>query len=416
VKSVGLLVLLIVALFLIHPAHAGVWYVHPDSALNTIQAGLDSCAGNDTVLVGAGIYYENIVWPGTDGIVLMSECGRDTTIIDGAGLDAVIQIQMGDSAIVISGFTIKGGYGSTGIMSGGIYLFACGELTIKNNLITGNDGIWVGGISCYNSSPLITENIITYNTCDTAGGGIYYTSGSHPTISDNEIAYNEARWAGGIYTTSSLLGTIVGNHIHHNTAAVYGGGIGVTWGSGGTIRRNTIEYNQTNTGMGGGIYFYNGATPTIDSCDIRNNTGGIYNGTLNSTPTIHHCNIIDNIGFAAQSVSTTIDCENNWWGDATGPYHPTANPGGLGDTVSDYVDFDPWLAGPGVGENPILKPVEKELFITATIFRGPLQLPEGKKYRVFDITGRVVTPEKIAPGIYFVEIDNEIVQKVIKIR
>jgi hypothetical protein len=28
-----------------------VWYVHPDSALNTIQAGLDSCADNDIVLV-----------------------------------------------------------------------------------------------------------------------------------------------------------------------------------------------------------------------------------------------------------------------------------------------------------------------------------------------------------------------------
>lgn len=53
---------------------------------------------------------------------------------------------------------------------------------------------------------------------------------------------------------------------------------------------------------------------------------------------------------------------------------------------------------------------------TATIFRGPLQLPEGRKCRVFDITGRVVEPNKITPGIYFIEIDNRIVQKVIKVR
>ena len=51
-----------------------------------------------------------------------------------------------------------------------------------------------------------------------------------------------------------------------------------------------------------------------------------------------------------------------------------------------------------------------------TIFNGPLILPEGKNYKVFDITGRVVLPDKIKPGVYFIEIDGEIKQKVVKIR
>jgi len=51
-----------------------------------------------------------------------------------------------------------------------------------------------------------------------------------------------------------------------------------------------------------------------------------------------------------------------------------------------------------------------------TIISGPLLLPEGKQCRVFDITGRVVEPGKIRPGIYFVEIDGKMVQKVIKIK
>ena len=55
-------------------------------------------------------------------------------------------------------------------------------------------------------------------------------------------------------------------------------------------------------------------------------------------------------------------------------------------------------------------------WIGATIIQGPLLLPEGKKCRVFDITGRVVMPDKIEQGIYFVEVDAEIVQKVVKIR
>jgi CubicO group peptidase (beta-lactamase class C family) len=52
----------------------------------------------------------------------------------------------------------------------------------------------------------------------------------------------------------------------------------------------------------------------------------------------------------------------------------------------------------------------------ATIFRGPLRLPEGKKCKVFDITGRVVEPDKIQPGIYFIEVDGVVTQKVVKVR
>lgn len=52
----------------------------------------------------------------------------------------------------------------------------------------------------------------------------------------------------------------------------------------------------------------------------------------------------------------------------------------------------------------------------ATIFRGPLILPEGMNCRIFDITGRVVVHEKMKPGIYFIEIDGVIAEKVVKIR
>lgn len=53
---------------------------------------------------------------------------------------------------------------------------------------------------------------------------------------------------------------------------------------------------------------------------------------------------------------------------------------------------------------------------TTTIFSGPLMLPDGKNCTVFDITGRVVKPTNITRGIYFVEIDDKIIQKVIKIK
>ncbi|MGB3340755.1 MAG: T9SS type A sorting domain-containing protein [bacterium] len=54
--------------------------------------------------------------------------------------------------------------------------------------------------------------------------------------------------------------------------------------------------------------------------------------------------------------------------------------------------------------------------IGPTFFTGPIILPEGKECKIFDITGRVVIPDKIRPGIYFVEIDKKIVRKVIKVK
>jgi hypothetical protein len=60
--------------------------------------------------------------------------------------------------------------------------------------------------------------------------------------------------------------------------------------------------------------------------------------------------------------------------------------------------------------------VVKNNIIGTTIFSGPLLLPEGKRCKIFDITGRVVIPDKIRLGIYFIEVDGQITRKVIKVR
>jgi len=68
----------------------------------------------------------------------------------------------------------------------------------------------------------------------------------------------------------------------------------------------------------------------------------------------------------------------------------------------------------GIEEN--IPSVEIGNEITVTIFYGPLQLPKGKKCKVFDIIGRVVEPNRIQPGIYFIEVDGVVTQKVVKVR
>ena len=49
------------------------------------------------------------------------------------------------------------------------------------------------------------------------------------------------------------------------------------------------------------------------------------------------------------SPSVTLVAENNWWGDPTGPSSdgaPCNTAAGIGEVVSCYVDFDPWLTSP----------------------------------------------------------------------
>lgn len=60
----------------------------------------------------------------------------------------------------------------------------------------------------------------------------------------------------------------------------------------------------------------------------------------------------DNLNGAQPLIATCVDSDmafdatSNYWGDPSGPYHPTLNSGGLGSLVSDRVKFDPWLNAP----------------------------------------------------------------------
>ena len=51
----------------------------------------------------------------------------------------------------------------------------------------------------------------------------------------------------------------------------------------------------------------------------------------------------------------------------------------------------------------------------STIITGSISLPNGRRCRIFDSSGREVKPESIRPGIYFIQVDGRIEQKVIKV-
>jgi len=104
----------------------------------TIQAGINGAEEGDTVLVAAGTYYENIIWPATNGIKLIGS-GEDDCIIDGNQQESVIRFEEDlnsiiDSITFITGFTIQNGVSWFG---GGLSLYQSSptliDLTFSNN-------------------------------------------------------------------------------------------------------------------------------------------------------------------------------------------------------------------------------------------------------------------------------------------
>nr|NQU93935.1 T9SS type A sorting domain-containing protein [Bacteroidota bacterium] len=88
----------------------------------------------------------------------------------------------------------------------------------------------------------------------------------------------------------------------------------------------------------------NSASPTITNTLFLNNAKGLVASGA-SNPLVNNCNFSGQLHYALenQNQAFTINAENCWWGDNSGPTHP-GNPGGTGEPVTDGVDYDPWYS------------------------------------------------------------------------
>lgn len=88
----------------------------------------------------------------------------------------------------------------------------------------------------------------------------------------------------------------------------------------------------------------------IQNCKIHGNNKGIrvYSPSFADTSIVYneiYANSdlgMENLGFGANPINAFY----NYWGDPSGPYHTSLNPGGLGNRVGDNVNFDPFLTAP----------------------------------------------------------------------
>ena len=255
----------------------------------SIQYGINASSTYDTVLVQPGTYVENIDLSGrhiTVGSLFLTT--QDTTyisqtVIDGNGSGSVVIIENVDYITGLSGFTITNGFADDYAESG-------------------------GGIYCWESSPSLDNLVISGNSANLYGGGIYCgdnTGNLGPNLDNVIISDNNAAFGGGIccnYSSPNMQNVTVSD----NDAGI-GGGV-YCLGSDPILMNVTISGNSIGIENGGGIYC-SFSNPILKNVTISNNYAGGFGGGIyydNSSPNMQNVTISDNL-----SPASGIYCNNS---------------------------------------------------------------------------------------------------------
>jgi hypothetical protein len=299
-------------------ALAGAVVIHVPGDSVTIQRGLAGALAGDTVLVAPDTYYERIVWPARDGIVLASESGADSTVIHGSDSGRVVTMTGASytNATVLAGFTITHGLVAS-VNDGGAGIKCKGSPVISRNRIVRNKLTEFGYGAGVNASdgPVLSYNLIAWDTIvNQSGGGWRYGPGVYCAGSgvfyQNVFEENAALgggggfWYGGGLALAGGEPLVFSNLFLNNRAGTttgglaYGGGLYIGGGSA-YVANNTFFGNRCSTAItyGGGIYVEQSWTSMIKNNIICGNvaegSGHVGGGIACYTDTIHDTLVFD---------------------------------------------------------------------------------------------------------------------------
>jgi hypothetical protein len=220
------------------------------------------------------------------------------------------------------------------------------------NTVAGMGGAIAADVS---ATPTIRDCHIHDNTASTGGGVCLSASGG--SVTGCRIELNDATFGGGAALMSGLGVEMKGCRIAGNESVHSGAGI---YASDSTLELFDCEVaDNTTQGSGGALYLLNSGVVAHRTRFVRNraslSTGGILLDVSSLTATSGE--IADNgVGVAFTGSRSLADARHNWWGHASGPYHPTLNPMGQGDTAGDGVQFTPWMVVAGIDDAPPVHP------------------------------------------------------------
>ena len=152
------------------------------------------------------------------------------------------------------------------------------------------------------------------------------------TENDSVIFYSDAQGGRVILGSSSANNQI--SFTEFNNLAV-GNNPGLSVSSDLNLYRSAFDHCEV------GLYLGGSANVLADSCRIENCIDYGIRVASGSLDIGNSCIFDNTYGVLADTLSSVV-AQENWWGDATGPSHST-NLAGLGDVVSNHVNFSNWL-------------------------------------------------------------------------
>jgi hypothetical protein len=240
----------------------------------------NTTAGDDTVVLPAGHYTltiaglnENADLTGdldvvNNGTLTLTGAGARSTTIDGGGIDRVLQVATGATAI-ISGVTITGGNVAANNFSSGGGIENGGILQLSSSVVAGNTADYGGGIhngsSVSTGAILISNSTISGNTASEAyGGGLDFDSGDGLIV--NTSIVNNVSKGGSPGTTNGDSGgamEIDGGLLTFQNDTIAGNRV--------TNQAGTLSTNPTDAGAVE-LYGTTGeTTPVFENTIIANN-------------------------------------------------------------------------------------------------------------------------------------------------
>jgi CSLREA domain-containing protein len=234
--------LTLLALLLSLPAEAAVFRVTKtadtldtacdrDCSLREAIVAANALPGKDFVLAGPGVY--TLTLPGRSedagatgdldvkGSLVLLGAGADRTVLDGGGLDRVLDVHFASHSeeSEVHAVTIRNGQ-ATGGDGGGIRAESSARLLVRGSVITGSSTDGYGGGIAADALDL-RDSTVSGNQAASWGGGVY--AFDRLEMENVTVSGNQAQHGGGLGTGAFITGisqvTVTGN------SAEFGGGV-----------------------------------------------------------------------------------------------------------------------------------------------------------------------------------------------